>query len=482
MSRPALERAAETAFMVAGLLALAGVVMHHMSILGDGFWSVATGRWLLAHHALPYVDPFSYASVGSRWTVDSCGRGVLFALVTNIAGARGLMLACASVEWLAASLLWLRARTLFARLSLLPLALFYVQVDAQDLSARGQVFGDLGFVCLLVLLARVRDGKRVHPLAVVLFAAVWTNLHLSFLITIALPLAFAAMTLLDAKSARPPVHRWLGMSALAALGTCLNPYGPQYLRFALGIGFDPSTSHLDLFDSPSFHDPMWLVGPTLGLALVVARGRYGDDRCRRAEQVLLLAFIAAACAARRYSTALIAADAAIAAALLDQVQLGARWGSTVVALQAAAAATMIPFALRTLLEPHDPYRDAPVDAAIVARDEHAKLVEAGVMLNRVVDPLHWGGYLQYAWNGDPTYFVDGRDHLFLFGNGVFDDSTTLWNGGSGWSQLLDTYEAGVVLWVRGTSLDASLRSDPRWRLVHADRIAVVYVRANRPGL
>jgi hypothetical protein len=95
------------------------------------------------------------------------------------------------------------------------------------------------------------------------------------------------------------------------------------------------------------------------------------------------------------------------------------------------------------------------------------------MLNRVVDPLHWGGYLQYAWNGDPTYFVDGRDHLFLFGNGVFDDSTTLWNGGSGWSQLLDTYEAGVVLWVRGTSLDASLRSDPRWRLVHADRIAVV---------
>ena len=94
MSRPALERAAETAFMVAGLLALAGVVMHHMSILGDGFWSVATGRWLLAHHALPYVDPFSYASVGSRWTVDSCGRGVLFALVTNIAGARGLMLAC----------------------------------------------------------------------------------------------------------------------------------------------------------------------------------------------------------------------------------------------------------------------------------------------------------------------------------------------------------------------------------------------------
>jgi len=478
VKRNSLERAAEAAFVLAGMLALAALVWHHMSILGDGFWSVATGRWLLAHHALPHADPYSYASAGSRWTIDSCGRDTLFALITNAAGARGLMIACAFVEWLAITLFWLRARTPLARLALFPLALFYVQVDAQDLSARGQVFGDLGFVFLMALLARARDGKRVHPLMVVLLAAAWTNLHLSFLITVTLPLAIAAMLLLEPKGARPPPSRFLGMSALAILGTFLNPYGPRYLRFALGIGFDPSTSNLDLFRSPDLHGGMWLLAPAIGLGLVIARGRYGDDRCRRAEQALLLAFIAAACAGRRYSTELVVVEAGIAAALLERIDLRAsRARSLVPALQGLASLAVLLFAIPALSEPRDPYRDVPVEAAVVAREEHEKLVGAGVLQSRIVDPLHWGGYLQYAWQGDPTYFVDGRDHLFLFGNGVFDDSTTLWTGGAGWAQLLDTYEAGVVLWVRGTSLDAYLRQDPGWRLVHADRIAVVYVRA-----
>jgi hypothetical protein len=129
-----------------------------------------------------------------------------------------------------------------------------------------------------------------------------------------------------------------------------------------------------------------------------------------------------------------------------------------------------------VLEPEDPERDVPVTAAVVAREASRAQTAAREPFSRVVDPLHWGGYLAYAWMGDPRYWIDGRDHLFLFGNGVFDDQAALRRGDADSLDLLDAYEAGVVLWERGMPLDAILRSRPEWRLVHADRIAVVYVR------
>jgi hypothetical protein len=129
------------------------------------------------------------------------------------------------------------------------------------------------------------------------------------------------------------------------------------------------------------------------------------------------------------------------------------------------------------LHGNDPLGDSPVEAALATRDIARDRLNAGHAAHpRIVDPLHWGGYLAYAWMGDPRYFIDGRDHLVLFGNGAFDDNGHLWQGMPDALEILDVYEAGVVLWVRGAPLDRILRSAPGWRLVHEDAIAVVYER------
>ena len=118
----------------------------------------------------------------------------------------------------------------------------------------------------------------------------------------------------------------------------------------------------------------------------------------------------------------------------------------------------------------------PVAAAEVAREAQRSRAAAGEAFSNVVEPLHWGGYFAYAWMGDPRYLIDGRDHLRLFGNGAFEDEGTLWRGDAASLEVLDAYEAGVVVWPRGQALDRLLRANPAWQLVHADAIAVAYVR------
>ncbi|MBX3231659.1 MAG: hypothetical protein KIT84_23470 [Labilithrix sp.] len=479
------ERLLSVALLTAGLVALVALVWHHMAILGDGFWTIATGRWLLEHRALPESDPFAFGSAG-RWMIVSSGACLLFATVVEAVRLEGLMIVLTGIEAFAVWLLWRSsARRTLSRAVLLPLALFYVQVDAEDLSARGQILGDLGFVLLLGSLGRLRDGKRVPALLVVGLTVAWANLHLSFLAAIFVPLLCAAIVLLEPRSTRPPVRRFLAVSGLAAAAACVTPYGPSYLRLALGTAFDPSTVQLDLFRSPDFHEISWLVAPALALVIALARN-HGPTRMRVAEQAFLLCFLALACRSRRMATALVAVEIALAGPLLDalwshprvEAILRRRHGGTraVAALAALAALVPTPYWLGLLPRtPKNPLHDVPALAAAVAREAHGARSAANEPAN-VVAPLHWGGYLAYAWRGQPRYFIDGRDHLELFGNGAFDDAGLMWSGDPRSLELLDVYQAGIVLWEWGHPLDALLYNDPRWRRVHASAMAVVYVR------
>jgi hypothetical protein len=267
---------------------------------------------------------------------------------------------------------------------------------------------------------------------------------------------------------------------MALAGACANPYGPAYLRFAFGTAFAPSTQQIDLFRSPDFHDVSWLLGPALAIALVAARGRYGSEKMRLPEQAFVVLFLVASCASRRFATTLVAAEIAIAGPMLDHIRdprletIGRRTVWAVGGLATLAAAVW-------LGRGNDPFGDVPVEAAKIARNWCRSRVAAGEAFSNVVEPMHWGGYFADAWMGDPRYFIDGRDPVKLFGNGAFDDEGILWRGDAAASrEVLNAYEAGIVVWPRGAALDRLLRADPGWWRVGADAIAVVYVRAPTP--
>jgi hypothetical protein len=130
-----------------------------------------------------------------------------------------------------------------------------------------------------------------------------------------------------------------------------------------------------------------------------------------------------------------------------------------------AGALLLPswFALR---EHKDPLQHVPAKAAEVSR----------ALPQNIMNPYHWGGYLAYAWNGNPEYFIDGRDIIGLVSNGILDDSARLRAGTEDWQRILDTYEIKTVVWERGAPLDFCLAHASAWKLMHRDALAVVYMR------
>jgi hypothetical protein len=463
------------AFLIAGATAIAGWTFHNMDLLGDSFWYVATGRWLLLHRALPHGDPFSFASAGNRWMIGMPGSCVLFALIADMFGLRGLLVMATLTETCALVWLWLgAARTTRARLLLLPLALAFIETSAVDLCARGQVFGDIAFVALLTALRRFRDGTRVAPGLIVAGCMVWANLHYSYLLAFFVPVGVAVLLfLLEPEPTRPPLSPLLAVVPLAALGSLFNPYGWRYLPFTLGMMFSPITDRFDFYRSPDFHAFIGLAPPIMALVAVWVRGHLGPARCRAPEQVFLLVFIAAACNSRRWEPLLLMAVMGVGGPALDQLPAAPR-------LELRLAAAVIPLGLALgiagFASGPDPLRDVPSVAAEVARRVQREREQAHKAMDQVINPLHWGGYLAYAWRGEPKYWHDGRDQTRLFANGVFEDSQVLRDAGPGALAVLDAYEAGVVLWERGSPVDRLLRTSREWSLIHEDWIAVVYER------
>ncbi|HEY6048422.1 MAG TPA: hypothetical protein VIV07_05175, partial [Sphingomicrobium sp.] len=57
---------------------------------GDVSWHIATGQWILDHHAIPHVDPFSYTWLGKPWVPIEWLAEVLYASAYRLAGYGGV--------------------------------------------------------------------------------------------------------------------------------------------------------------------------------------------------------------------------------------------------------------------------------------------------------------------------------------------------------------------------------------------------------
>jgi hypothetical protein len=470
--RPASQRdRAERVWIVAGIVLAAGIVWHAMAILGDGFWCLAAGDRVLRTGSLPDFDPFSFTSRQVPWVLHMPAFQVGGAWLVAHTGLRTFMVACTVPIVVAAALLWLvPASGTGARILAFPVALLYVLLDQEDISARGQAFADLAFAVLLLLIARIRAGRRVRPWWPLLLGAAWANFHPSFLLAVAVPLAAALaeclmqLSLGGATRVRPgPSRPLFAFAALSLVGACFNPWSVVLLVDVVKLLADPTTGQIDLFRSPDFHSPGWLVPLALSVPLLVWLAR---DRHSAIDVVLLLVFVGAACVARRYVTMLVAFETVLVGHRASAIRATAAAPAWLAGALVSAAVVEIGLGATLLAARKDPLRDVPAEAVAA--------IDSLNLPDRVLNPYHWGGYLDWVWKGDRKVFIDGRNQLFS--NGVLDDSERLDRLLPGARELLDIYEIHTVLWERGAPLDQALAQAPDWRLVHSDRLAVVYVR------
>src|SRR5262249_2706826 len=102
---------------------------------------------------------------------------------------------------------------------------------------------------------------------------------------------------------------------------------------------------------------------------------------------------------------------------------------------------------------------------------------------RLFSVYAWGGY--ELWRLYPQYhvFMDGRTHVY--GTDVLKDFLDVVNVSPRWQAVLDRWQVQTILALRSSPLTETLQAQGGWRLVFAEREAVVFVRdtdANQPLL
>ena len=189
-------------------------------------WQMATGRWIVQHHSVPYVDVLSYTYAGQPW-IYSVGAGIIFYSAYLVGGF-------ALISWIGAAAcvgtvaLLLRKNTTVGA----ALAVLAVPMIALRTAPRADMFTVVLFAAFLsILWEQHRTGIACLWLLPLLMIA-WVNLHLGFIAGLALMGVYAVAELLDAvvskenrKRALDRLRRaapWLGC---AALGTLANPWG-----------------------------------------------------------------------------------------------------------------------------------------------------------------------------------------------------------------------------------------------------------------
>jgi hypothetical protein len=108
---------------------------------------------------------------------------------------------------------------------------------------------------------------------------------------------------------------------------------------------------------------------------------------------------------------------------------------------------------------------------IFPRDAVAALEE--LPPGRVANPWGWGGYLIFHAPDYPVSF-DGRNDMY--GLAIVNDQLLLEDLRPGWDEYLADNDVRYVLWQRNRPLAEVLRLDEGWRLVHEDRLAVLFER------
>src|SRR5271169_4327453 len=210
--------------LIVALLALGRALAQPGALLHDPdtYLHIAAGRWMLAHHALPVHDPFSYTIAGAQWVPHEWLAEIVLAAVYRAAGWTGLVLV--TIVCFAASLglltrFLLRSAEPFSALIAVALGAALVE---PHLLARPHILALPLMVLWSGALFAARDAGEAPPFRLLPVLVLWANLHGSFLFGLALACYLAAEAALSGSSALE-MRRWGLFAALALVAALTTP-------------------------------------------------------------------------------------------------------------------------------------------------------------------------------------------------------------------------------------------------------------------
>ena len=457
----------------------------------DLWWHLKTGELIAQTGTVPLVDPFSYTALGRPWVAHEWLWELGLFTVNRLGGYRLAVVASGLIVTLTYVLLYRLLRQLGVNeLVSTSVVVWAVALAVPSIGVRPR---ELSFLFLAFYLSQLwiyRLGTVGNLWSLPIVMAVWVNVHGLFIFGLALLVLFGVGDVLSWLFTRGKPPRHLALVGVATFAvTALNPQGPKMLLYPVGyfLGSDnPSFNTVSEFQSPSFHDPFYLVfavGLLLLMVLGVSRNRLVDGNTL---PVLVFALLALVSERNAPNFALIAAPV-LATNLRDRFV----WARDLRPLRTSGPKVALNWVLLVGLLGIGAWysRSAngaqrvqlgltPLTAGLPV--EGARYIEQQQLSGPVFNNQGWGGYLIYKWYPDPArrVFIDGR--VDMYGKTIVDDYLDVAGIRPGWRKPLDTYGVQTVLTEKDSPLSTLLLADGGWeRVFHGD---VEDVFARRPHL
>lgn len=449
---------------------------------------VRTGEWILAHHAVPRQDVFSFTIPGQAWCDWEWLSDVLFGLLHRTNGLAAIVAASMAVLCLI-SVVTYRTVRLHAR-PVIAFAVTCLVMLATTIHwlARPHLFSwlFLAIFCWVVESSRV-TGKRSCLIVLPLIMTLWVNVHPGFVAGLVLLAVWSIAAIANwgangvqrtAPHARTGQEwgGWVIFAGLACLGATLaNPYGVELHRHVLWYLFSPLsvTAHVMEWLSPDFHNPR-LYWFELLLPFCAAAGLRSGLQRNLAWCVLSLGGIHLALAGVRNVPICAILCAAPVASLIEEAV--ARYRLRIPA-EGAALQMFSPLASGGV------YLGVASLLILGGCCSTLKLAPQSSVVASLVDRLppgrlfttdSWADYLIYV-NPRQQVFFDCRNDVY--GPIFVEEYLTVMEAKPGWRETLTKYRIRVVLVPRTSAIAAALASSVEWRLSYADKAIALFKRS-----
>jgi len=451
---------------------------------------------MLQNHALPAHDLYTFTVSNHVWTDHEYLSEVLMAVIWGAGGAVAISVAFGLVTWLGWYWIW-QAADGFRR----PFVIAGAGLVLGVLAA-GPIWGPraqmitFALSCLeLLWLRRYLAGRsraiNWFPLLMVL----WANLHSGWAVAfVILGVAIFAEALQWVWSRQPAqlahLRRLAVVTGLSFAAVAATPHGLALYAYPFGTVFSNAQQSLIAeWFSPDFHQPY--LQPLLVFILLLIAA-FAWKRPNLFDLVLTLVMLGLALHQVRQTSIFVAAATPVligsaSAAWLEDVRPRLSWFGrrsnarqpllmsvlTVLVLFLVLVATAAKIAQGQLTESRAVAGDFPVQAAnwLAGHPD-----EVGT---RMYNQYGWGGYLL------DRFYPDPRRRVFIFGEAALMGDSMLYQYQDvqtlqpNWRQVLDKFQVDYIVYNRRSPLDNVLRTEPGWRLVYQDSIAVIYVRTTK---
>lgn len=458
---------------------------------GDAGWHMRVGQWILEHGRVPTADFFSFSKPGEPWFAWEWLSDVVFALMYNAMGLKGMV-------WLTAVLFMCLTGVLFYRIVrsganiflAVPLAMLGIGVIRIHLLARPHMFTLLLVAVSIWLIERdlARPDRRIYLL--VPLTALWVNLHggwAAIVAILAVTSAGCALESFAAARAWADARRYAILAAACLGVSLLNPYGFELHRH-MGAYLDSQwiQNAVEEFQAPRFRSEgqkmfeLILIGSVLVTGVLMLRKRF-------VLPLLLLFWCHASLTSVRHAPilAIIALPAlgAELSALWTWALAGARKSSIPGIIRQIAFDMQrsvskpglwaaVPFL--AILSPALPVKwpsDFPEGLfPVKSIAEYDALVRSA----RLLTTDEWGDYLLYRNYPSQRVFFDGRSDFY--GEKLGREFLRMLGGHWEWRMLLAKHGIDAVLLPPDVALVSLLKHDAEWRLVRDEGKHVLLVR------